>query len=135
MGGCIGLGLESSFHHADSALGCNQHYTTRCSDLERGTRENVFFPLGVLLTEIIYVFFFSPQKIIKSTQSRASWGPTDPETKREWLEQPLLNEQEEESRTTPGDKAECKLKKEVVAKLSQNEGKSKNQVNGKLMPE
>lgn len=80
--------------------------------------------------------------------------------KREWLEQPLLEEQEEDSKTTPGDKSssglggagsgagggggvasggsgntEYKLKKEVVAKLSQNEGKSKNQVNGKLIAE
>ncbi len=65
-----------------------------------------------------------------SCRSRDSWGPTDPETKREWLEQPLLDGAEEQSKTTPGDKSECKLKKEVVAKLSKNDGNDKNQVNG-----
>lgn len=71
------------------------------------------------------------QKILKSCRSRDSWGPADPKTKQEWLNHSRLEEQGEESKNRkPANQEECKLKSEIVAKLSQNENKEKNHVNG-----
>lgn len=50
--------------------------------------------------------------------------------KREWLNR-SAEAAEEETKPATNDSSECKLKKEVVAKLNQNEESAKSHVNGK----
>lgn len=82
------------------------------------------------LSYFINLFF---QKILKSCRSRDSWGPTDPELKREWRNEPSTRTAEEQTKAAADDSGECKLKKEVVAKLNQNEESTKSHVNGEYV--
>ncbi|KAK7574237.1 hypothetical protein V9T40_011428 [Parthenolecanium corni] len=73
------------------------------------------------------------EKILKSCRSNDSWGPTDPELKREWLKEQSTGAADGQSKPATDDSGECKLKREAVAKLSQNEESSKSHVNGEYL--
>lgn len=131
------MGSQLFINNSNTTMGDYLYISSRRTNLERGIMlskdrtDLLVASIAIYDDFLIIVELVCAQKILKSCRSRDSWGPTDPETKREWLGQSLLEEPEGESKTTtPTNKGECKLKKEVVAKLSQTEGKGKNQVNG-----